>query len=365
MFRRENRKKPENIVVATYATQKYHYALPNFGRRFVASIHYANIERGTFIFIGDESEVIKEASEKYIESQLPIGWSFRLIQLPLDDGNKNYKSDAQLLIAQMQSVAFSEARKLNADLFWSLESDVLVGVNSLQVSLDSLDYDKGYYDVCMCTYPSQGGGSYLGGHGDEYMPIYEDFNENERMLPESLINSLKKHRGVPEEKRKKAWHKKNIKLLDEIKKHPPKNNVFALNGENWRKRGWLEYAYPALGKGTLLPTDWVGLGCTLISKKALSYAHFDGYQGHGTQDLYLGYNFWANNDIKMCVSTHAPCDHITRKINSDGAQDYEKIEHIQAFHENDGECKGHLRRKHIPFYTHIPGEKPHESSDSV
>jgi hypothetical protein len=114
----------------------------------------------------------------------------------------------------------------------------------------------------------------------------------------------------------------------------------------------MEYAYPGIGKGALLPTDWVGLGCTMLSRKALALAHFDGYQGKGTQDLYLGWNYWKPNDIKMCVSTHSICDHIIR--GRDGEEQlWDKFTHVRAFHEPEGEYKGHLRQDHVPFHNHV------------
>lgn len=353
------------LVIATFATERYDYALPSVGRRIVSAIHYAKVKPGTFLFIGDKSKNIEDSAYKYIRDILPEGWSFELIQLDLVGKEKNYNPNSQLLIAQMQSTAFSRAKQLNAKYFWSIESDVLVAVNSLRVGLDSIKYDDGYYDVCMCTYPSQGGGSFLGGFGDYNNYIYEDCKYDERDLPDKLSKSIDKHKAVSDAKRDEKWHKKFHDLIEQAKKYPPKDNVFLLNGKHWKKRGWMEYAYPALGKGCLLPTDWVGLGCTLLSRRALSLAGFEGYQGHGTQDLYLGYNFWKTNDVKMCVSTHAICDHVVRKINEDGTQDFKEISHIQAYHETDPDYYGHLRQRRVSFYNHIAGEVPHESPDSV
>lgn len=354
--------KSRNFVVATYATERYDYALPNFGRRFRSAIYQANQKSGTFIFIGDKSEKIKESALENIGKLLPKDWEFIFIPLDLADKDlKNYKDEAQLLIAQMQSRAFDEARMLGADYFWSLESDVLVAPNSLSVSKDILGFDNGYYDIVMCTYPSQGGGSFLGGFGSYRHAINEDFLPEEKELPEELekeIEERKKQEEDPAFEPKKEWFERGLDLHDEVKKCPPKGNVFSLNAKNWRRRGWMEYAYPAMGKGCIMPTDWVGLGCTMMTKKALTLAHFDGYEGKGTQDLYVGWNFWKPNDLNMCVTTHSICDHIIRKRGEGDTQLWDDFVHVQAYHEPEGEFKGHLRQRHLPFYTHLAGEKP-------
>jgi hypothetical protein len=358
-----------NIGIATYATERYTYALPNFGRRICASIHHSKIKKGKFIFIGDNSEKIKQSALLYIGELLPKNWEFIFIPLDLSDKDlKNYKEHAQLLIAQMQSYAFSEARKLNLDFLWSVESDVLVSANSLSVSLDILKFDSGYYDVAMCSYPSQGGGAFLGGRGDHTNHIYEDYLPEEKDIPEDVIKEygelIKKFEEKPQEVTKEDVEKRR-EFDEKLKEYPPKGNVFEANAKKWRRRGWMEYAYPAIGKGAIVPTDWVGLGCTMMSRKALSYAHFDGYEGRGTQDLYMGYTFWYPNDIKMCVTTHSICDHVIRQRGEGEEQLWEDFIHAQAYHEHDGECKGHLRQNHIPFYNHIAGELPKEKKENI
>lgn len=361
--------KNRKIGIATFATKKYKYAIPNFGRRVCGAIFHSNIKKGTFIFVGDESDIIREHSKKYIADLLPEGWDFVFIPISVnDDDVKNYKEDAQLLICQLQSTAFSYARQIDLDYLWSVESDVLVAPNALSVSLDMLRFDDSYYDVAMCTYPSQGGGSFLGGHGSYERNIEDDFLPEERELPEELKKKYEEHQEKfkdIDEKTASDWYKENAKISEEIKKHPPNDNIFSLNGKNWRRRGWMEYAYPAVGRGAVLPTDWVGLGCTLMSRKALSFAHFDGYVGLGTQDLFITFNWWKPNKIRMCVITHAVCDHVIRKRLDDDKQDFDNVILIKAHHENTGEYRNHLRQTPTKFYNHIPGEKPDESADSL
>lgn len=349
------------ITISTYATKRYAYALPNFGRRLSAAITASNEPTGLVLFIGDQSDIIKSKSKDHVSDNLPSGWDFELLQLPIkDDKLRNYKEDAQLLIAQMQSKAMTRARQLRASIFWSIESDVLVPHNAMSISLDILNFDNGYYDIAMCSYPSQGGGAFLGGRGSYTQQIGEDFSEEERKLPKSLIAKKKKHLAI--KNKDEAWIEKAKEIDDEIKKCPPKGNVYDLNGKRWRARGWMEYAYPAIGKGCIVPTDWVGMGCTMMSEKALSMAHFDGYEGKGTQDLYLGWNRWKPHGLNMCVTTHAICDHVIRKRDGE-EQLWENFEIVNAYHEPEGEFIGHMRQRHSPLYTFEPGEKAIDNTD--
>lgn len=351
------------LCIATYATERYDYALPNVGRRIASCLYHSNITEGDFIFVGDNSEKIKESALLYIKELLPENFKFHFLALNLKDCKlANYKEDAQLLIAQMQTSAFTLARKLNAEYFWSIESDVLVPTNALSVSLDILKFDNGYYDVAMCSYPSQGGGAFLGGRGDYNHHIAEDFTDEEKELEDDITKELEERKKQIEEESfepSQEWINRGRELHDIVKKSPPKGNVFEANAKRWRKRGWMEYAYPAIGKGSIVPTDWVGLGCTLLSKKALALAHFDGYEGKGTQDLFLGWTYWKPNGINMCVTTHVICDHIIRKRKENTEEQlWEEFTHVLAYHEQEGECAGHLRQRHVHFYKHTPGEKP-------
>lgn len=350
------------LIIATYATKRYGYALPNFGRRMASAVaECADLEIDIkFLFIGDTSESIKEKAWKDVFEYMPewVECVFHPIAIN-DDDVKNYKEDAQLLIAQMQGEAFSLARKWGADYFFSAESDVLVQPNTIKVALDCIKFDNGYYDVAMCSYPSQGGGPFLGGRGSQYKHIEEDVDRAERKVPEELS----KKREELEQKLKDAKEEdeslfEELREIDEeIKKCEPIGNVYELNAKKWRKRGWMEYAYPAIGKGAIVPTDWVGLGATLLSRKALSLAHFDGYEGRGTQDLYLGWNRWVPAGLKMCVTTHSICDHVVRKRDGDD-QVWDDFTHIHVYHELDGEYEGHLRQRHGKHYTFEAGEAP-------
>jgi hypothetical protein len=356
------------LVIATYATKRYGYALPNFGRRMASAIAECE-ELGLdikLLFIGDTSEQIKAQAQQDVFRYMPdwVECIFHPIAIS-DDDVKNYKEDAQLLIAQMQGEAFALGRKWSADYFFSAESDVLVQPNTIRVAIDCLRFDNGYYDVAMCSYPSQGGGPFLGGRGTQYKHIEEDVHVEERKVPKELSDKReeleKKLKEATEED--EALFKELRDTDEEIKKCEPLGNVYELNAKRWRKRGWMEYAYPAIGKGAIVPTDWVGLGATILSKKALSLAHFDGYEGKGTQDLYLGWNRWVPAGLKMCVTTHSICDHVVRKRDGE-EQLWDDFTHIHVFHELEGEYEGHLRQRHGKHYTFEPGEAPKIGDDN-
>ena len=335
------------IYVGITGTTKYSYALPNVGRRLASALALEK-KGGKVVYIADKNPSLHQLIKKYIGERLPATWELQIVSLDVSDDNVNYGTKAQLLIAQLQGEALSVARKEGASLFWSIESDVLVPHNSLRVLKDCLRFDNGYYDVAMATYPSQGGGSYLGGHGDYRHYIAEDFTLEERDVPKKLLQA--KERLESQKKKDDKWHEKYKDVMDQIRQHPPKENIYALNGKKWKRRGWMDYAYPAIGKGAIVPTDWIGMGCTLLSKEALAMAHFDGYEGKGTQDLYLGWNRWKPAGMNMCVTTHAICDHVIRERAGDKEQDYKKIKLVNARHEPDGEFAGHLRQEFTEHY---------------
>jgi hypothetical protein len=86
------------------------------------------------------------------------------------------------------------------------------------------------------------------------------------------------------------------------------------------------------------------LGCTLLSKKALALADFTGYDGKGTQDLYLCWHRWYPANIKIACVPHVVCDHVKPEKHGDESS---KIIHYKAYHESDKDFLGHLRSKNI------------------
>lgn len=340
------------LVTAVYFTRGWCYSIDSWLAHFCPSI--AGF-KGVLIVSTDQSEECVEKYKLIHESLVPFGWeTIHIASNFHTDKHECYKDDAQLIIAKIQQKAFSKARELGADLFWSIESDVLVPPNSLKVLKQALEFDDGYYGIAMVTYPN---GQFLGGRGTPQNHICEDASEDERQLTPEIkkavekrkkeTEELQKEKKIPSESQVKEWQK----LSEEIKKCPPRGNIFELQSKRWKKRGWMDSAYPAIGRGAILPTDWVGLGCTLLNKKALSLATFEGYELKGTQDLFLCWNRWHPAGIKMCVIPHIVCHHVKRKVGKDGKRTDETEIH-EAYHELDGELEGHLRwrpRKYINF----------------
>lgn len=336
-----------NITCVIPATSSYMYALGPCIRRVNAAIHHAKSRR-------DISVRIVVVTDEKGASAAEMMNADEVLTVDMPEGEIRYKEDAQLLIANLQQVGFTYAVDAGSDLLWSVESDVLVPYNALSCSLDMLEFDDEYYDVAFVTYPSQSGAMFLGGNGTPQNPIAEDFLLEEREVPDDL---LKRHDEAKKSLESGTGKQEDYQaIMEEVKKCSPKGNVFKLNGDRWRARGWLDNAYPAIGRGAVMPTDWTGLGCTLISRRAMCAASFDGYDGKGTQDLFLNWRRWFPNDMKMCVITHCVCEHVV----TDGTG---KRVHAFAHHEVSGECKGHLRVQHRPFYR-FDGTDRREASNT-
>jgi hypothetical protein len=319
------------LAIVTAATKNYLHAWAQCMRGIASAASHH--QEAHFVFCTDKSKEAAQA-EEVAKRELPEGWKIACLKLDIGDDQKDYKEAAQLRIAALQGAGFAFARsKIRADMVWSVESDNVVPANSLKTLEWVLGMPDSYYDVAAATYPN---GLFLGGFGTPQNPICEDFLPHERVLPARL----KKCYEVCKERLDKAPSEKEGKrmgrLMEKIRKCPSDGNVFVVNGKHgWRRRGWMEHAYPAIGKGAVVPSDWCGLGCTLMSKKALELADFTGYVGKGTQDLFLCWNRWYPAGLRIACVPHVVCDHIKKQGN--------KIVHYRAFHETQGECKGHLR----------------------
>jgi len=349
------------ISIVTAATKSYLYCWPQLIRAIAtAGSHHNDCH---FIFATDKSEESKEA-ENFAKGHLPEGWKVTAIRLPITEDAKDYKESAQIRIAQLQGAAFEVARRIKSDLCWSVESDTIPTANSLRVlewTLQMPDADgQSYYDIAAATYQN---GLFLGGFGTPQNAIAEDFLPHERKLKpriklvhdkckeriDAASHMIHKDFTHDQEKRKAILDKEGnrmARIRERIKKScPPDGNIWEVNAKHgWRRRGWMDFAYPGIGEGAIVPSDWCGLGCTLLSKKALQLADFNGYEGKGTQDLFLCWHRWHPAGLKIACIPHCPCDHIKKQ--SDG-----KIVHYRSFHEQVGECKGHLRVKAQPFIS--------------
>ena len=341
------------IAIVTAATKSYLYCWPQLIRAIsIAASHHGDAH---FIFATDQSEESKKA-EEYAKGYLPEGWKITAIRLPITEDEKDYKEAAQTRIAQLQGAAFEFARRIKSDLCWSVESDTIPTANALRVLEWTLQMPDAsgdpYYHIVAATYPN---GLFLGGFGDHKNQIAEDFLPSERKLKprlklllekcEERMKAIPKPTNSKEAEKAQATAKKEGKRMGRIreliKKSPPTGNVFELNAKGYRRRGWMDFAYPGIGLGSVVPSDWCGLGCTLLSKKALQLADFNGYQGKGTQDLFLCWQKWHPAGLRIACAPHVACDHIKRTG--------DQITHFRAYHEQEGECRGHLRQRSQSF----------------
>jgi len=354
------------IAITTNATDNYLYAMGSFLQAVAQNLYVLHERRKKkdkilLILVGNESmKQWEDLTEQLGFKDDEWKSSVDLIIEPKWQETEKYSESQNLMVSQMRMSAMNRARRWGADALWMLDADVIPQPNSLAVSLQMLEFDGGWYDLAFCPYPSQGGGSFLGGHGTPRSPIFPDFLPEEREVPKRLMARFEK---AEEAFRKKESQKTWDALVDvrrEIeRKCPPKfgGNIMKHNAEfGWRRRGWYDYAYPDIGLGAVVPTNWWGFGCLLISKKALGFSDFVGYTGKGTEDLFVGYQkYWVRN-FRSCMIPHCPAGHIIRR-EIEGTVKKEII-HCHVSHEiMDEETHGHLRRSYMPHYQHLPGEE--------
>jgi hypothetical protein len=336
------------ISICTAATKSYLYAWPQLIRAIATAA--AHHEEAHFIFSSDQSDESKKATD-YAKSRLPEGWKVTTINLPITEDSKDYKEAAQIRIAQLQGEAFAFARRIKSDLCWSVESDTIPTADALRVLEWALKMPDAvgnpYYHVAAGTYPN---GLFLGGHGSHDEHIYEDFKPHERKIKPRLLLLLEKTeerlKSTKDRKSAEKELKRMVRLRELVKKCPPDGNIWEVTARyGWRKRGWLDFAYPAIGLGSIVPSDWCGLGCTLMSKHALALSDFSSYSGHGTQDLHLCYKRWKPAGIRIACVPHVVCDHIKHR-ERDGKSE---IVHHVAWHDLNENTFGHLRQREQPF----------------
>lgn len=340
------------LAITICATASYTYAMRAQARRVAANCAGRDV---VVILVGDGSRELADVAQ-YYRSIMPAA-AVELVALPgLRDDCPNYKADAQLVIARMRDEAFAKARSFDVDQCWSLDSDTLPPANALRCMQSMLEFDRGYYSVATCPYPNT---AFLGGFGSREHQIAEDFLPHERKLPEDLAARYK-----AEQEEAKKLQESKAPITDEIRKRweethrkirecPPDGSIWEVIAKHgWRRRGWLNNAYPAIGLGAVVPTDWCGFGCTLMNREALGLAYFDGYQGAGTEDLFICWNRWAPAGLRINVITHCPCDHVIWSRKKGGDQAAYTLH--QSYHEQDGEYRGHLRTREIAWKPEHP-----------
>lgn len=333
------------LAITICATKSYTYAMPAQARRVAANVVAAKIAPGHVVLVGDGSKELAAIGKIY-EAVMPEGWKIDLLaNRELAEGGENYKERAQLLIAAMRSEAFTFCRKIGATRTWSLDSDTLPPTNALRCMLNTLEFDDGYYSIATCPYPNT---AWLGGFGSPTNPIAEDFLDSERVIPDELkseqqaneaeAKALNEAKTPPTPEQRAKWDATRKKIRD----CPPTGNIWEVIAKHgWRRRGWLDNAYPGIGRGAVLPSDWCGFGCTLMNEAALALADFQGYDGQGTEDLFVCWHRWHPAGLRLNVITHCPCDHVIWEKKKGG--DAARYTHHVAYHEQEGECRGHLR----------------------
>lgn len=335
------------LCISVSATKSYLHAWDACIRSIAsAAAHY---ETADFVFATDTSEESKVA-EEVLKRELPEGWKIHVLRIPIKDDAKDYERAAQMRIASLQGAAFAFARaKLRADLFWNVESDNIMPANALRVlewTLQMPDANgNAVYDIAAGTYPN---GLFLGGFGTPQNAIAEDFLPIERKLSVRLKRCLevcekRLAAKLPEKAAVDREMKRMGRLQKRVKRSSPDGNIWEVTAKyGWRRRGWMDFAYPGIGEGAVVPSDWCGLGCTLLSKHALALADFNGYDGGGTQDLFLCWHRWHPARLRIACVPHVVCDHV--KKDKDGV-----VVHHRAYHELSGECRGHLRVRSQPW----------------
>lgn len=357
---------PQTIAVTICATKDYQYAMTAQARAVHANLR--GIDASVkIILVGDEGmkkigDLYRALFEKAPNTEVISVTGFKEIQAV------NYDKQAQLLIAQMRTVAFSKARSLNADLCWSLDSDVIPkSSNCFRTLKWLLEMPDGYYGVAISPYPSQGGGDMLTGRGSPQNPIMPDFREEERLIPEELASKLKAARETisaiaPPATPSRELIEELAALNKKIQECPPKGNVFKMNAESgFRRRGWLSAAYPGLGRGAIVPSDWCGFGSTLMSRRALDECDFIGYDGGGTEDLFIVWHRWHQNGIRIGSAIHEPSFHVSRR--KDKRKFISFVRFVTDDDDDKGECVGHHRTMQRPFYAHEAGEQYDPEND--
>lgn len=338
----------KTLAIAVAATKSYLHAWATCVRAIAAAA--AHYEKAHFILATDASKDGK-AAEECAKTLLPSGWEVAVLRHDFKDDEKSYNEEAQIRIARLQGEAFAFARgKVRADLCWSVESDTIVPANSLRVLEWALAMPQAdgapLYDVAAGLYQN---GLFLCGFGSERNPIFEDFAPEERNLSKRarlVWNACRERLKSPSITPKQAEkeHKRLHRFrTDHMKHYPPEGSIWEIIAKHgWRRRGWFDFAYPGIGEGAIVPSDWCGLGCTLMSRRALAHADFTGYEGRGTQDLFLCYQRWQRNGMRIAAVPHVLCDHIKRA--RDG-----KITHYRAWHETQPEFRGHIRSAAQPW----------------
>lgn len=357
----------ERLAITVCATEKYQYAMTAQARAIHANLRHLRIPIA-IILVGDEG--LRKIDDLYRMLFKNAGDRVTFIRIAgfKSVEGENYKSAAQLLIGQMRTAAFEAARAWGASHCWSLDSDVIPKTSTCFRTLRwILDIPGDYYEVAISPYPSQGGSDFLTGRGTPEHQILPDFSNDERNVSPELQKRIDENKAALAALKPPAQPSKELieaaQAIDKaIRECPPKGNVFEMNAKfGWKRRGWLSQAYPGLGRGAIVPSDWCGFGSTLLSRRALDECDFSGYEGSGTEDLFIIWNRWHQVGIRIGSALHEPSAHVSRR--KDGKHFISTVRFVTEGDELAGECAGHIRTIHRPFYAHDKGERHDAAND--
>lgn len=325
-------------AVFTAATKSYAYALRECAEHLARGLKHSKDEF-LWIIATDKSDTAAEAVKAW--ESFGVGKA-KVIETGVEEGERKYKEQSQLVISMLQQACMDEAVKWGADLFFSVESDILIHPESYATLKWVLEYPSSPgYDVAAATYFN---GAFLCGRGTPQHNICEDFLEEERNVPAKLKEDIAKaKKQIQSGKGDEELQKKFAELMEELKKTPPKGNVFWANSKKWRRRGWLDAAYPgAASQGSVLPSDWCGLGCTLWGRDVMEVTNFTGYDGRGTQDLFLVWSKWRPAGKRIGCPVGVPACHVKM---ADG----KRILWEPFFVPAPEETEGHIRVRQKPI----------------
>jgi len=328
-------------VVFTAATKSYAYAFEACAKALARSLIGCGDEIH-WVIATDKEETISAGARAYEN----FGFRKPIVLEGFEEREEaKYKEQSQLFIAKMQQACIDEAKKGDADIVFSVESDILVHPKAYHGLKWLLQYPvEPRYSIAAATYFN---GAFLCGRGTPQHQIAEDFTEEERQIPKALAQRIRKNKEAFSllAKSKKTPTEDQLKeareIAEEIKKQPPRGNVFSMNAKKWRKRGWLDVAYPgAACQGAVLPSDWCGLGCTMWGRDVNEITNFTGYEGKGTQDLFLVWSKWHPHGKRIGCLVGAPAIHVKKK------EDEKLFVWEPFFLPENEEASGHIRVAH-------------------
>ena len=125
---------------------------------------------------------------------------------------------------------------------------------------------------------------------------------------------------------------------------PTRRHLGSHRQAGWRARGWLDQAYPAIGRGADIAQRLVRLAARCSMPRALALAHFSGYEGKGTEDLFVCWHRWHPAGLRINVITIA---HVTMSSGRRRKAGIQAIHPSLCLSRADRRNAGHLRTRSL------------------